>query len=49
MLKGLITYRDIMKLQSHPRACKDGFGRLLVGAAVGVTTDTLERIEALKM
>ncbi|MBP7400868.1 MAG: IMP dehydrogenase [Chitinophagales bacterium] len=48
MLKGLITYRDIMKLQSHPRACKDGFGRLLVGAAVGVTTDTLERIEALK-
>lgn len=47
-LKGLITYRDIMKLQSHPRACKDSFGRLLAGAAVGVTADTLERIEALK-
>lgn len=48
MLKGLITYRDIMKLQSHPKACKDSYGRLLVGAAVGVTTDTLERVEALK-
>ncbi|MBC8046793.1 MAG: IMP dehydrogenase [Fimbriimonadaceae bacterium] len=48
ILKGLITYKDIMKLQSHPRACKDKFGRLLVGAAVGVTQDTLERIEALK-
>lgn len=48
ILKGLITYKDIMKLQSHPRACKDKFGRLLVGAAVGVTHDTLERVEALK-
>lgn len=48
ILKGLITYKDIMKLQSHPRACKDKFGRLLVGAAVGVTADTLQRIEALK-
>lgn len=48
MLKGLITYRDIMKLQSHPKACKDIFGRLLIGAAVGVTSDTLERVEALK-
>lgn len=48
ILKGLITYRDIMKLQSHPRACKDKFGRLLVGAAVGVTADTLDRIAALK-
>ncbi|MFI5172520.1 MAG: IMP dehydrogenase [Chitinophagales bacterium] len=48
ILKGLITYKDIMKLQSHPRACKDKFGRLLVGAAVGVTIDTLDRIEALK-
>jgi IMP dehydrogenase len=37
-----------MKLQSHPRACKDKYGRLLVGAAVGVTSDTLERVEALK-
>lgn len=48
MLKGLITYKDIMKLQSHPRACKDGFGRLLVGGAVGVTSDTLDRVAALK-
>ncbi|QQR49942.1 IMP dehydrogenase [Candidatus Nomurabacteria bacterium] len=46
-LKGLITYRDILKLKSHPNACKDTFGRLLVGAAVGVTTDILDRIEAL--
>ncbi|MFN0276268.1 MAG: IMP dehydrogenase [Chitinophagales bacterium] len=49
ILKGLITYKDIMKLQSHPRACKDKFGRLLVGAAVGVTHDTIERVEALKI
>ena len=48
ILKGLITYKDIMKLQSHPNACKDAFGRLLVGGAVGVTSDTIERIEALK-
>lgn len=48
ILSGLITYKDIMKLQSHPRACKDKYGRLLVGAAVGVTHDTLERVEALK-
>lgn len=47
-LKGLITYKDILKLQSHPRACKDQYGRLLVGAAVGVTADTLERVAALK-
>jgi len=47
ILKGLITYKDILKLQSHPNACKDEYGRLLVGAAVGVTTDTLERVEAL--
>lgn len=47
-LRGLITYKDILKLQSHPRACKDKFGRLRVGTAVGVTGDTLERVEALK-
>lgn len=46
-LKGLITYRDILKLKSHPNACKDQFGRLLVGAAVGVTSDMLDRISAL--
>jgi IMP dehydrogenase len=47
-LKGLITYKDILKLQSHPRACKDEYGRLLVGAAVGISFDTLERVDALK-
>ncbi|MEO5673655.1 MAG: IMP dehydrogenase [Chitinophagales bacterium] len=46
-LKGLITYRDIIKVKSHPKSCKDNYGRLLVGAAVGVTSDMLERIEAL--
>ncbi|MEZ5012862.1 MAG: IMP dehydrogenase [Chitinophagales bacterium] len=48
ILRGLITYKDILKLSSHPRACKDAFGRLLVGAAVGVTADTMERVQALK-
>ncbi len=46
-LAGLITYRDIMKLKDFPTASKDEFGRLLVGAAVGVTADTEERISAL--
>lgn len=46
-LVGLITYKDIIKLQSHPNANKDSYGRLLVGAAVGVTSDMIERIEAL--
>jgi IMP dehydrogenase len=46
-LKGLITYRDIIKVRSHPSSCKDKYGRLLVGAAVGVTSNMLERIEAL--
>jgi len=47
-LAGLITFRDIMHLKSHPNSGKDKTGRLLVGAAVGITSDTLERIEALK-
>ncbi len=47
-LKGLITVKDIQKKKMHPFACKDELGRLRVGAAVGVTTETLERIEALK-
>jgi IMP dehydrogenase len=47
VLKGLITYKDILKRKSHPNACKDQYGRLRVGAAVGVTHNTLERIEAL--
>ncbi len=45
---GLITYKDIMRVQDYPNACKDEYGRLLVGAAVGVTTDTFDRIEALR-
>jgi IMP dehydrogenase len=46
-LKGLITYRDIIKKKDRPMACKDEFGRLRVGAAVGVTPDLLDRVEAL--
>ncbi len=46
-LRGLITFKDIEKLKSHPNACKDNLGRLRVGAAVGVTYDTDERVEAL--
>ena len=46
-LVGLITYRDIIKLTEFPNSCKDGFGRLRVAAAVGVTSDTIERITAL--
>ncbi len=46
-LTGLITYKDILKHRDHPFACKDSLGRLLVGAAVGITADTLERVEAL--
>lgn len=46
-LIGLITYKDILKVKSRPNACKDQFGRLRTGAAVGVTTDTLERVKAL--
>jgi IMP dehydrogenase len=47
ILKGLITFKDIEKLRNYPRACKDSRGRLMVGAAVGVTADTLERVTAL--
>ncbi len=46
-LAGLITYKDIMKVQNYPNSCKDTFGRLVVGAAVGVTADMFERVEAL--
>lgn len=49
MLTGLITYKDILKNKDRPYACKDEFGRLRVGAAVGVTADLLERIEALRI
>ena len=47
-LTGLITYKDILKNINKPNACKDEYGRLRVGAAVGVTYDMLDRIEALK-
>jgi len=47
MLKGLITVKDIQKMIKYPGACKDGLGRLRVGAAVGVARDTMERAEAL--
>jgi IMP dehydrogenase len=46
-LVGLITYKDIMKVQDFPNACKDALGRLVVGAAVGVTHDMMDRVEAL--
>ncbi len=46
-LSGLITYKDILKKRDRPNACKDEFGRLRVGAAVGVTPDILDRIGAL--
>ncbi len=46
-LKGLITVKDIQKLIKYPSACKDSLGRLRVGAAVGVSRDTLERAQAL--
>ena len=47
-LKGLITIKDIMKVKKYPSACKDGLGRLRVGAAVGVGAETMERVSALK-
>lgn len=47
-LTGLITFKDIQKRKNKPTACQDSYGRLRVGAAVGVTPDILERIDALK-
>jgi IMP dehydrogenase len=46
-LIGLITFRDILQYRSHPNASKDKHGRLLVGAAVGITADILDRVAAL--
>lgn len=46
-LSGLITIKDIEKVIEFPKAAKDEFGRLLVAGAVGVTSDTFERAEAL--
>jgi IMP dehydrogenase len=47
VLNGLITFKDILKKIKHPNACKDEHGRLRVGAAVGVTADTVDRVAAL--
>ncbi len=47
VLKGLITFKDILKKKMHPSACKDEHGRLRVGAAVGVTFDSIERVAEL--
>src|SRR6478672_10789123 len=47
-LIGLITYRDILQVTSFPNANKDSLGRLVVGAAVGVTKDLLDRVTALQ-
>ena len=44
-LVGLITYKDITKAKDKPMACKDSKGRLRVAAGVGVTADTLQRME----
>lgn len=46
-LVGLITYKDMIKIKVRPNACKDERGRLRVAAAVGVTPDTMDRVDAL--
>ena len=46
-LKGLITVKDLQKVVKYPNACKDALGRLRVGAAIGVSKDTIERAAAL--
>ncbi len=48
ILKGLITYRDILQVHNHPYATKDSFGRLLVGAGVGITKNISDRVYALQ-
>ena len=47
LLLGLITIKDLKKMEKYPRACKDKLGRLRVGAAVGTSPDTLKRVKAL--
>ena len=47
VLKGLITFKDIQKRKKFPNASKDSFGRLRVGAAVGISDGTIERVEKL--
>ncbi len=46
-LKGLITYKDVLKRIEYPNSAKDGYGRLMVGAAIGVGSDALDRARAL--
>lgn len=46
-LAGLITYKDLMKVRDFPNANKDHLGRLMAGAAVGIATDTMDRVSAL--
>jgi IMP dehydrogenase len=46
-LVGLITYKDIIKIKARPNACKDSRGRLRVAAAIGVASDTMDRVAAL--
>lgn len=46
-LVGLITYKDLTKVQDHPDACKDAKGRLRVAAGIGITPDAMERVKAL--
>ncbi|NOX86389.1 MAG: IMP dehydrogenase [Chlorobi bacterium] len=46
-LIGLITYKDIIKIKAHPTSCKDEQGRLRVAAAVGIASDTRDRVKAL--
>ncbi len=46
-LKGLITIKDIEKIKKYPNSCKDSLGRLRVAAAVGISKDTEDRVEAL--
>ncbi|MDE6714897.1 MAG: IMP dehydrogenase, partial [Muribaculaceae bacterium] len=46
-LIGLVTYKDITKAKDKPNACKDSLGRLRVAAGVGVTRDSMERVDAL--
>ena len=46
-LKGLITFKDIQKRKKFPDSCKDKYGRLRVGAAVGITPDTMDRVSEL--
>ena len=47
-LLGLLTYKDLMRLEDFPNSSKDHLGRLRVGAAVGITSDTHDRVDALR-